>query len=203
MAKMNKNSSNTNTPIYKNPLEMVKDLGSSTVKKTVNSLSDIGSGVFDQLTGNYEDNETDEFNPQKFEQQASKSLKKEKKVFSFQEHSENTLIKQKIAELTELIKREIEALKKQGSEFSSELSDIEKIALNDLPEKPGIYHVRFLEIVLSFIRNLRAKVGESRTWLNAMMSKKKKRGSLFAVRSKKAGTQYSLSQELQSSRSVQ
>jgi len=36
-----------------------------------------------------------------------------------------------------------------------------------------------------------------------MVSKKKKRGSLFAVRSKKAGTQYSMSQELSNARSVQ
>ena len=28
------------------------------------------------------------------------------------------------------------------------VKDIEKIAIDSLPEKPGIYHIRFLEIVL-------------------------------------------------------
>jgi hypothetical protein len=72
-----------------------------------------------------------------------------------------------------------------------------------LPEKPGIYHVRFLEIIVNVLRALRAKINESSTWMQALTSKKKKRGSLFAVRAKKKGTQYSLSQELSSARSVQ
>ncbi|MFN3393664.1 MAG: DUF5660 family protein, partial [Candidatus Thermochlorobacter sp.] len=40
----------------------------------------------------------------------------------------------------------------------------------------------FLEVVLNILRALRAKVGESKTWLQAMMSKKKKRGDkLFLI----------------------
>ncbi|MCX6732754.1 MAG: DUF5660 domain-containing protein, partial [Candidatus Roizmanbacteria bacterium] len=64
-------------------------------------------------------------------------------------------------------------------------------------------HVKFLEIVLQILRSVRAKVGESSTWMQALMSKKKKRGSLFASRSKKQGTAYSMSQELSNSRSIQ
>ena len=102
-----------------------------------------------------------------------------------------------------MIKREIDFLKKDNSGLMNEVKDVEKLTLNSLPEKPGIYHIRFLEIVLNLVRHLRAKVGESRTWMEALVSKKKKRGSLFAARSKKSGTQYSLSQELQNARSVQ
>ena len=47
------------------------------------------------------------------------------------------------------------------------------------------------------------KTGESRTWMQALMSKKAKRGSAFAARSKKQGTAYSMSQELSNSRNVQ
>ncbi|MDO9027792.1 MAG: DUF5660 domain-containing protein, partial [Candidatus Roizmanbacteria bacterium] len=97
----------------------------------------------------------------------------------------------------------IEMIKRADASLLNDIRDVEKLTINDLPEKPGIYHIRFLELVLSILRTLRAKVGESKTWLQALMSKKKKRGSLFVVRSKKQGTQYSLSQELQSSRSVQ
>lgn len=125
------------------------------------------------------------------------------KVFNYSEYYEDTLVKKQIKELTEQIRREIEALKKADASLIREVKDIEKLTINELPEKPGVYHVRFLEIVLNILRVLRAKVGESKTWLQALMSRKKKRGSLFVVRSKKQGTQYSLSQELQSARSVQ
>jgi len=159
--------------------------------------------VVDRFFDNYEDD--DEFESLGFSQAKKKEkVKKQQfKVFNYQEYSETTLIKKQITELTAQIKKEIEALKKQGSEFNKELNEVEKIALQDLPEKPGIYHVRFLEVILNFIRHLRARVGESKTWMDAMITRKKKRGSLFAVRSRKMGTQYSLSQELQSARSIQ
>ncbi len=191
-------SANTN----KNPLETLRDLGTSTVKSTFDNVSSIGGGMLDQFFGTAEDDGNESFNPQGLEEK-KKTGKKDFKLFSYTEYSETTLIKQKIAELTELIKKEIDYLKKDNSALLNEVKDVEKLTLNDLPEKPGIYHVRFLEIVLNVIRHLRAKVGESRTWLEAMTSKKKKRGSLFAARSKKSGTQYSLSQELQSARSIQ
>lgn len=187
----------------KNPLETLRDLGSSTVKNTFDSVTSIGGGMLDQFFGPSESGDNEEaYNPKPLEAKKSAG-KKDFKLFSYTEYSETTLIKQKIAELTQLIKREIDYLKKDNSSLLNEVKDVEKLTINDLPEKPGIYHVRFLEIVLNVIRHLRAKVGESRTWLEAMVSKKKKRGSAFAARSKKSGTQYSLSQELQSARSVQ
>jgi len=192
-------------PSYKNPLEAVRDLGASTVKSAVDSVGKIGTGMIDQLFGNYDedDDENQEKSFVKEIKEAKKNLEKKQQVFNFQEYHENTLVRRHIAELTEQIRKEIEALKKADQSLLNDVRDIEKIALNDLPEKPGIYHVRFLEIVLNILRALRAKVGESRTWLQAMITRKKKRGSLFAARSKKQGTQYSLSQELQSARSVQ
>lgn len=138
------------------------------------------------------------------EQTSKKPTKKlEFNLFNYQNYYETELIKKQIKELTELIKREIEAIKKINSEMIGEVKDIANLTINQVSEKPGIYHVRFLEIVLNILRQIRAKVSESKTWLQAFLTKKKKRGSLFAVRSKKLGTQYSLSQELQLSRSVQ
>lgn len=200
-----------NQGLYKNPLEAIHDLGSSTVKNTAKAVADIGGGMIDQLFGlqtNKDHYSQKEENPNISEniiKEAKKQAKTEKKgvVFNYQEYYETTLIKRQIQELTEMIKKEIEAIKKLNATLLSQVKDVEVLAVNELPEKPGIYHVRFLEIVLNILRSLRAKVGESSTWLTALISRKKKRGSLFAVRSKKMGTQYSLSQELQSSRSVQ
>jgi len=174
-------------------------------KNPLESIRDIGGGMLDQFFGgnSQEDGDTgSEFNFNK-ETLKSKSKKQEIKVFNYQEYYETTLIKKQIQELTEAIKKEIEMIKRADVSLINDIHNVEKLTINDLPEKPGIYHIRFLELVLGILRTLRAKVGESKTWLQALMSKKKKRGSLFAVRSKKQGTQYSMSQELSNSRSVQ
>lgn len=138
------------------------------------------------------------------ENQPVKPLQRKKEtIFNFKEHYERENVQREIHQLMQQIKQEIEAVKKGGSDLVQEVKEVEKMTIEALPAKAGIYHVRFLEIVLSLIRSVREKIGDSKTWLEAMISKKKKRGSLFAVRSKKMGTQYSLSQELQSARSVQ
>jgi len=189
-------------PKKANTLETLKDFGSSIGGNTVNSFKDMGAGMFDQLLGISKTPEQ----PQ--EQSAAEKkpvpgMKREFNVFSYQNYHETTIVQNQIKELVEQIRKEVQYLQKADKALLNEVKDIEKISIDSLPEKPGIYHVRFLEIVLRVLRTLREKVGESRTWLQALTSKKKKRGSLFASNSKKKGTQYSLSQELNTARSVQ
>lgn len=178
----------------------VKPLSGKTNKQTIESLD-----FFDRL-GGYSPSEQNQF-PESFfperARQPQRPQRKEFTVFRFQEHYEANEIKRQISELTEMIKREVEVIKKGNKDLLAEVRDIEKITLSTLPEKPGIYHVRFLEVILSILKALRAKVHESKTWFEAMKSKRKKRGSLFMSLSKKKGTQYSLSQELQTARGVQ
>ncbi|MFA5770824.1 MAG: DUF5660 family protein [Patescibacteria group bacterium] len=189
----------------KNPLESLRDLGTSAAKNTADAFGKIGGGMLDQFFGGQDDHEDEIGNEFNFKKEVSKakSGKKEVKIFNYQEYYESTLIKKQIAELTEAIKKEIDMIKKADASLINDVRDVENLTLNGLPEKVGIYHIRFLELVLNILRTLRAKVGESRTWMSALMSKKAKRGSAFAVRSKKSGTQYSMSQELSNSRSVQ
>jgi len=206
MVKMQNTKAKSQTNAAKNPLESLRDLGTSTAKNTADAFGKIGGGMLDQFFGGQDDHEDDDFGSEfnfKKEVAKAKGKKQEVKVFNYQEYYESTLIKKQIQELTNAIKKEIEMIKKSDSSMINEIHDVEKLTINDLPEKPGIYHIRFLELVLSILRTLRAKVGESRTWLQALTSRKKKRGSAFAVRSKKSGTQYSMSQELSNSRSVQ
>ncbi|MFA6016500.1 MAG: DUF5660 family protein [Patescibacteria group bacterium] len=206
MVKMQNTKAKSQTNPAKNPLESLRDLGTSTAKNTADAFGKIGGGMLDQFFGGQDDHEDDNFGSEfnfKKEIDKAKGKKQEVKVFNYQEYYESTLIKKQIQELTDAIKKEIEMIKKSDSSMINDIRDVEKLTINDLPEKPGIYHIRFLELVLSILRTLRAKVGESRTWLQALTSRKKKRGSAFAVRSKKSGTQYSMSQELSNSRSVQ
>ena len=191
--------------LVRNTLETIKDFGSSTVKNTFDSVGNIGNGVMDQMFG-FPGENADYFNnefSQGYNKQEHKPKKKEVNLFNFQEHYETKIIHQQIKELTEQIKREIQVLKKTDASLLQEVVDIEKIALESGPSKVGMYHVRFLEAILRVLQTIRLKMNESKTWLQAMVSKKKKRGSLFASLSKKKGTSFSLSQELQSARSVQ
>lgn len=205
-AKMSAKSQNTSKSA--NTLETLKNLGSSVAQNTADSFKDMGTGMIDQLFGGYADQE-ESYDEQieklrKPQQKENKpSLQRERNLFNYQAHHENTVVTEQIKRLVEQIKQEIEYIKKADKALLSEVSDIQKISMESISQKPGVYHIRFLEIVLRTLRLLRAKIGESKTWMQALMSKKKKRGSLFAARSKKSGTQYSLSQEISSSRSVQ
>jgi len=157
-----------------------------------------GNNPFDFDYSSFSERKT---NQQK--EEVSKPLRKEFSLFSYQEYYEKELVKKQIKELVEQIRKEIELIKKADKALLNQVSDIENITVEQLPEKPGIYHVRFLEIVLRILQSLRQKIGESKTWLSAMISRKKKRGSLFLALSKKKGTLYSMSQELQTARSIQ
>lgn len=189
-----------------NPVETLREISASMGKSTIDSLQSMGSGMLDQLLGiNQPTPETEEQQKKQIEelQNQKKVLKKEANLFNYQSHHENVTVRQEIKHLLEQIRQEVQYIKKADASLMNEVRDIEKFTMDTLSEKPGVYHVKFLEIVLRILQSIRMKVGESRTWMSALMSKKKKRGSLFASRSKKQGTAYSMSQELSSSRSVQ
>lgn len=178
--------------------------GASLVKNTAQSVAELGTGMFDQLLGNYSKNENSGKIPEQFksveEQNKQNGFIPEKKtLFSFTETQE----RQQIAEIKELIKQikqEVDAIKRADAALMSEVKDIEKLTINDMPEKPGIYHIRFLELVLSILTQLKMKVNESKTWMEALHSKSAKKGSAFAARSKKSGTSYSMSEEIKMGR---
>lgn len=129
--------------------------------------------------------------------------RQEFKLFDNREYQEKENTSAQIKELLKEIKQEVEAIRRADSALISKVQEAEKIAIDNISETQGIYNIRFLELIVSYLRTLKQKIGESSTWFDALKSKKKKRGSLFASISKKKGTQYSLSQELQSARSVQ
>lgn len=195
------------TTPHSNPVETLKDASSSIGANTVDSLRNLGTGILDQLLGINDSSETEnaEKNLKQLDdhKETKKIVKKEANLFNYQSHHENVVVRDQIQKLIEQIRQEVQQIKKTDSSLMNEVRDIEKFTLETLSEKPGIYHVKFLEIVLRILQSVRMKVGESKTWMAALMSKKKKRGSAFASRSKKQGTAYSMSQELSNSRSVQ
>lgn len=174
-------------------------------KNTVKAFGEIGAGIgrgmVDTLLGtDFMDSET-RHTSEKFENEPGNFQKtvEFKRLYDFNAEQE----KRTIQELLKKIHEEIKALKQANALFAEEVKDVEKLTLSSVEEQEGIYHIRFLELMLSFIKTLHAKVSESSTWLEALQSKKKKRGSLFASLSKKKGTQYSMSEEMKITRSTQ
>jgi hypothetical protein len=182
----------------------LSSLGNNIARETFNTFTDIGKSMFDQFMGTGEQQQ--QWNPEQYQQQHEQMAPQPRRneritLFSFREQKERQEIQQ-IKELLKQIREEIKAIKKSDEAFMNEVNDIEKLTLETDP-KAGIYHIRFLEVMLKFLHSFRVKLGESRTWLSVLTSKKGKRGSLFAKRSKEQGTQYMLSQELSNARSVQ
>lgn len=138
----------------------------------------------------------------KQESMATGNFRREFTIFKNSDHYEAKVVPQQLAELMNQLKLEIAEIKRRNQAISTEVEQIEKETLKSMPEKAGVYHVRFAELLLEMMRGLRAKMGEANNWMSAMMSKKKKRGSAFAAQAKKKGTQYSMSQELSNARGV-
>lgn len=96
---------------------------------------------------------------------------------------------QEIANEIEAIRYELEVIIKTVSEVDFE---VQKTVM-DIPVKPGIYHVRFLERIKQLLKLIREKLEDSRTWLKLSVSKKRQRG--YWALYKKKGTSFGLSGE--------
>ena len=161
---------------------------------------------FDQLFGSQKRATQQEKRPVSMtseENRKASPQRKEFTIFASDSHSENYEIPRQIKQLGEEVRSAVQQLKKTQKALDHQILQVEKQTIEAMPQKGGIYHVHFLEKLLLFIRLIQSKTGEAKTWLSAMQSKKKKRGSAFASRSKQKGTQYSLSQELSTARAVQ
>jgi hypothetical protein len=173
--------------VIKNPIETYSD-------KPSPAQSDSISEFERKLAALQEQNKSSET--------AKPQPRNEINLFSRERYFEDKKKYEVIESISQQIKKEITVIKARTAEFNTEIDQIDIQLLQSLPEKPGEYHVRYMEYLLYFLRGLRERVSEAKTWLTAMMTKRKKRGSLFLTMSKKKGTQYSLSQEMSASRSV-
>lgn len=160
-------------------------------------LGKFAGGAFDTLMGRFPTPPTSEngslppFGPERMTPPWQKKEKpRETMLFNFKERQENLEVRAKIQELIKEIRREIISLQQTQK---SMLAEAAKITVEQLPEKPGIYHIHFLEWILKTLRDLRKKVSESASWLGVMRGKQKKMG--FWGNYKKHGTQYGLSGE--------
>ena len=96
---------------------------------------------------------------------------------------------QQIAKEIEAIRVELITLVKTVKEVDFTITK----AVMEIPVKPGVYHVRFLERIRRLLKLIREKLENSQTWLKQFMSKKKQR--MYWSLYKKKGTSFGLSGE--------
>lgn len=192
----------TTSPLFKrNTAEIISDVGTAAVDKTVKTAMDVTTGMLDQFFGNADKKPSFEPRPYQNEQRPTAPERKKANVFSFSEYRESEMVPKQIEHLQGQILRDAKVLEKAAPTTSKEA---QKLVLQiSTPEKSGVYLIRLLEGVMNLLRAMRIDTSRSGNWSEAMQSKKKKRGSAFAVRSKSQGTQYSQSQELTNARSIQ
>ncbi len=178
---------------------VVKD----TTHGTADAISDIGKGIFEQLL-NISSEKQDNRMESEPEQANNKqpAFRPEATLFSFRERQDQKEIEE-LKKLIKIIEDEVKAIKRKSNQVLQNVHDIENSVINTHEKEPTLYIFRILNAFIEVLRSINLNLPSSSTWMEAMQSKKAKRGSLFASRAKKQGTQYSQSQELATSRSVQ
>lgn len=198
------NSISTGTENPRQVPSSVADFSSHLIKDTAQSIGQIGANVMEQFMNagkKQEQKRSPEFPAApKMEHSRHQASKERITIFSFREQKERKEIQQ-IKELIQQIKEELKAIKLADAALSEQIKDAEKLALESNPDA-STYNLHFLEIVLKLLHVTRMKIGESSAWLQAMTSKRGKRGSAFGSRKAKLGSQYSDSNELKNTRAV-
>lgn len=192
-----------------------------------NVLSDAAHGIVNEVTG-YDDQAYDtsadqyDVDPQSgsetsggvniptFAEYQLEQQQKHLQFFQEQQRAVEAIVKRrqkedekKVEEIKQMLKTEIQRFEKLQHQMNENIEKAKKLLLlDDRDIRKGLYHVTMAEVVLMALRNAIMDISNSNNWLEALISRKKKRGSLFASRTKQQGTQYSLSQELSIARST-
>jgi len=165
--------------------------------RVVKNLGGIGTGLFEGFLktprtptlGEFGGGERFDF--RNFEREIKETRPRKCEVlFSYQEKYQEATLRNEIRQAVSTVQREVVKLEKDQKAL---ITDIEKVTVESLPNKPGVYHLRFFQWLISIVKSLRQKVNESRTWLVAMKSKKSQQN--YWKMYKKHGTSFGLSDE--------
>lgn len=199
----------------------LRDTAHSVASGMGDMLSNAATGVIDSVMGttpsyDYDDNQYYQ-GPDRggvriptFEEHQLAEQKRQLQFFQEQQRAMEAVVERrqkedekKVEEIKEMLKSEIQRFDKLQKQMSENIEKAKKLLLLEQKEvKKGLYHITMAEVLLMALRNAIVDISNSNNWLEALISRKKKRGSLFATRSKQQGTQYSLSQELSLARST-
>ncbi len=111
-------------------------------------------------------------------------------LFSYEKTASDKLVVEETQVILSKLKEQIVLLEKSQKNLAVEVT---KVKVDQLPKKSGIYYIRFLEWLITVVRQLRMKVEDGRAWLSTFTTRKKKRG--YWKMYKKHGTTFGLSHE--------
>ncbi len=88
------------------------------------------------------------------------------------------------------IQQEIQLMAKSVGELAHEV----QVAAFQAPSNPGVYHKRFFEQLMSYIKSLRAKAAESKNWLSTQNARAGKKNTYWG-KVQQSGTKFMMSSE--------
>jgi len=166
---------------------------------TANELRAVGSGMVNSVLGRYPQQQTESaYQPNRLATpermmpmpRPERKPRQEFMLFSWKEREDTMYVKEQIKVLLKQIKEEIVKIEQQNKSLVTEAA---RLTVEQLTENPGIYHVRFLEWILTTLRDLKQKVSESATWFSMLQGKRGKKG--FWGKAQKHGSSFTLSGE--------
>lgn len=135
-------------------------------------------------------NSTKELKPQEGKEKAVTTIEHLDYFAEFKRNSESkgstedtALIKQQL----EMILAELRKLKDSSDELETVFKDV---VIDEVPEKPGIYHLTFYEGFLKLVMKMRDKVEDGVVYAKLFRSRKKERS--YHAMAKKGGTSFTL-----------
>ena len=189
--------------VDQNPVESFRGIGSTAIKSLKNDFLE-GSvhDAWDQMVNSARTGESqtggelsagEELNLETLEKQTLKITDQGREyvreIIHASEKAQRSGSRETEVRMQEIL-IEIKSLTKSSKQLEKKVQ-IE--AIEQGMDDPGVYHLSFLDRILSSLRDVRASVEDSLAWFNALRSKKASRQ--YGVLAKKQGTSFTLSSE--------
>lgn len=202
---MDKSKSQKGQQLIKNanPLESLKDIGTSTVKSLRQDLVEkvpqdfldqvFGTRIQRKFSGEITPGEAIEINEVFSGQYEEKQRVKKQLTLERRLREEETI---RIEKRTNELKIQLKVLMEEVTVLAEKTQDLGtevQVAAMQAPVEPGVYHLIFFEKLLEFIKSFQKKIEEAAIWLHASNKRAEKKN--YWARYKKHGGKFLLSGE--------
>ncbi len=195
-------------------------LARDAVASIPDALSSMATATVNEITGQNTDysSDYDESSPDggvripTFEEYKAQQEAKNNQFFYAKQQEESAARaraeaeeQKKLDAIYEQLDIEIKRFEAVHKQMDENIEKLKKLVIADRTNKykKGVYAFTTAEIGRLIMKTALINASHSNNWLELLMTKRNKRGSMYSARSQKQGTQYSKSQELTITRSVQ
>lgn len=125
--------------------------------------------------------------PQETKPQVTEAFLEYKASLNGAESRKDRETQTEISQQIEMVLAELKNLKESSDELDAAFKDV---VIDEVPQKPGVYHLRFFEGFLKMVMKLREKVDDASIFAKLFRSRKSERK--YAAMAKKGGTSFTL-----------